>query len=189
MNQRITDGADYLEHFGEIESLSPSEARKGISPLPTIKFTDGKIVHNVMVDSALAPFLQAGRVGRYLLSPLGQSMVVVGAHIEGEGYRMPDYDMWHARKSRQLIFTLCFLLVALLLGGIAYFDDPGYGSMALAAFILTLICYMPYRASARIAAIIKGLNDQGDAAAGARDEVKLSGHALQAEMLFANAHG
>ena len=86
MNQRITDGADYLEHFGEIESLSPSEARKGISPLPTIKFTDGKIVHNVMVDSALAPFLQPGRTGRYLLSRLGRSMVVVGAHIEGEGY-------------------------------------------------------------------------------------------------------
>jgi len=185
MNQRITDGADYFEHFGEIESLAPSEARKGISPLPTIKFTDGKIVHNVMVDSALAPFLQPGRTGRYLLSRLGRSMVVVGAHIEGEGYRMADQDMWHARKSRQLIFTLCFLLSALLLGGIAYFDDPTFGTMTLVAIALTLMSYAPYRASARIAALIEGLNAR--ATYQPRETTILSGPALRAEMLFSDA--
>ena len=187
MNKRITDGADYFEHYGEIESLAPSQTRKGISPLPTVKFADGKTVHNVMVDSALAPFLQTGRIGRYLLSPLGRSMVVVGAHIEGEGYRMADHDMWHARKSRQLIFTLCFLLAALLLGGVAYFDDPAYGTMTLAAFALTAMSYIPYRASARIAALIEGLNARGSHYSAAHEETSLSGHALQAEMLFANA--
>ncbi|KQT47058.1 hypothetical protein ASG47_10715 [Devosia sp. Leaf420] len=186
MNQRITDGADYLEHFGEIESLSPSEARKGISPLPTIKFTDGKIVHNVMVDSALAPFLQPGRTGRYLLSRLGRSMVVVGAHIEGEGYRVADQDMWHARKSRQLIFTLIFLLAALLLGGIAYFDDPTFGTMTLIAIALTIMSYLPYRASARVAALIDGLNRNGNAPV--REDGPMSRSARQAEMLYASAN-
>lgn len=185
MDQRITDGADYFEHFGEIESLAPSEVRKGISPLPTIKFTDGKIVHNVMVDSALAPFLQPGRTGCYLLSRLGRSMVVVGAHIEGEGYRMADHDMWHARKSRQLIFTLCFLLATLLLGGIAYFDDPSFTILTLIGAALTVISYLPYRASARIAALIEGLNARDTFNPG--ENTKLSGPALQAEMLFADA--
>lgn len=185
MNQRITDGADYVEHYGEIESLAPSDARKGISPLPTVKFTNGKIVHNVMVDSALAPFLQPGRIGRFLLSPLGNSMVVVGAHVEGEGYRMADHDMWHARKSRQLIFTLCFLLAALLLGGIAYFDDPTFTTMTLVAIAMTVMSYVPYRASARIAALIEGLNARDTFQP--RDTTKLSGPELQAEMLFQDA--
>lgn len=186
MSQRITNGADYFEHFGEIESLAPSPARKRISPLPTVKFTDGKAIDAVMVDSALAPFLQPGRSGRYLLSRHGRSVVVLGAEIDGEGYRMADHEMWHGRKTRQLILTLSFLLGALLFGGIAYFDDPSFGSATLVALALFITCFIPYRASARIAGLIAGLNAEGSGKAARGEDAPLSPSALQAELLYGN---
>lgn len=189
MTQSITNGAVYFEHSGEIDSLAPSKTRKGISPLPTVKFKDGKTIQNVMVDSALAPFLQPGRSGSYLMCPLGRSMVVVGANVEGEGYRVADQDMWQARKSRQLIFTLCFLLATLLLGGIAHFDDPSYSTITLVAAALTIISYVPYRASARVAAVIRRLNPHADHSVDLDDGLMLPLASRQAEMLYSNAQG